>query len=259
MSNKLPIIPPWTITEVFSTIIGFVTCWPCARALEWAKSMAKVHSHISSTQFQLILTNCKYSITNYCIENPCRKLRQKDTSKYHLQLSLAILFMLIVSFVLVVLSAESVASLYGGCVTVSVLVHYFTLVAVMWMGAEALLMFQKLVIVFVQITTKFIIGISILCWSKCNVVVHWSINMSAFLFNNCSCTDNSGPHSPHRGPGNWTCCRWWHHCSERSWNFLVSTIPSPCYQLRIILCNPLYTTFCILCLECIRLWLSIDL
>ena len=53
--------------------------------------------------------------------------------------------------------------------TVSVLVHYFTLVAVMWMGAEALLMFQKLVIVFVRITTKFIVTVSIICWSKCNV------------------------------------------------------------------------------------------
>ena len=90
--------------------------------------------------------------------------------------------MLIVSFVLVALSAESVASLYGGCVTVSVLVHYFTLVAVMWMAAEALLMFQKLVIVFVRITTKFIVGISILCWSKCNVHMHRFISMSASFF-----------------------------------------------------------------------------
>lgn len=36
----------------------------------------------------------------------------------------------------------------------------------MWMGAEALLMFQKLVIVFVQITAKFIAIISLICWSK---------------------------------------------------------------------------------------------
>ena len=50
--------------------------------------------------------------------------------------------------------------------SLSLLVHYFTLVAVMWMGAEALLMFQKLVIVFVRITTKFIIFVSIICWSK---------------------------------------------------------------------------------------------
>ena len=50
--------------------------------------------------------------------------------------------------------------------SLSLLVHYFTLAAVMWMGAEALLMFQKLVIVFVRITTKFIIVISIICWSR---------------------------------------------------------------------------------------------
>ena len=46
--------------------------------------------------------------------------------------------------------------MHGGCVAISVIVHYFTLAAVMWMGAEALLMFQKLVIVFFQITTNYI-------------------------------------------------------------------------------------------------------
>ena len=69
--------------------------------------------------------------------------------------------MLVVALVLVAFSAENVTAIYGGCVTVSVLVHYFTLVAVMWMGAEALLMFQKLVIIFTQITTKFIVSVSI--------------------------------------------------------------------------------------------------
>ena len=95
-----------------------------------------------------------------------RKLRQKDTSKYHIQLSLAILLMLIVAFVVVAFSSEKVEALYGGCVTMSVLVHYFSLVAVLWMGAEALLMFQKLVIVFSRITTKLIVSVSIVCWSK---------------------------------------------------------------------------------------------
>ena len=56
--------------------------------------------------------------------------------------------------------------IYGGCVAVSALIQYFTLVAVMWMGAEAILMFQKLVIVFTQITTKYIIGVSIICWGE---------------------------------------------------------------------------------------------
>ena len=55
---------------------------------------------------------------------------------------------------------------YGGCVSVSVLIHYFTLVSVMWMGAEAVLMFQKLVIVFGQITTRYIVTVSLVCWCK---------------------------------------------------------------------------------------------
>ena len=57
-------------------------------------------------------------------------------------------------------------SVYGGCVLVSVLIHYFTLVAVMWMGAEAVLMFQKLVIVFIRITTRYIVAVSLVCWCK---------------------------------------------------------------------------------------------
>ena len=69
--------------------------------------------------------------------------------------------------------------------SLSLLVHYFTLVAVMWMGAEALLMFQKLVIVFVQITTKFIVFVSIICWSKLTIS-----EFEQFLIvatNYCSC------------------------------------------------------------------------
>ena len=74
--------------------------------------------------------------------------------------------MLTVALVLIILSAEGVDTLYGGCVMVSVLVHYFTLVAVMWMGAESLLMFQKLIIVFTQVTTRFVIAVSVICWSE---------------------------------------------------------------------------------------------
>ena len=55
---------------------------------------------------------------------------------------------------------------FGGCVTVSALIQYFTLVSVMWMGAEAVLMFQKLVIVFVWITKRYIIIVSLICWCK---------------------------------------------------------------------------------------------
>ena len=90
-----------------------------------------------------------------------RKLRQRDASKFHIQLSIALICMLLV-FIVGVERTEN----YGGCVTVSVLIHYFTLVAVMWMGAEALLMFQKVVIVFIHITTRYLVILSLVCWCK---------------------------------------------------------------------------------------------
>ena len=77
--------------------------------------------------------------------------------------------MLVVALALVSLSAENIEPAYEGCLTVSLLVHYFALAAVMWMGAEALLMFQKLVIVFVRITKKYIVIVSIVCWSKLTI------------------------------------------------------------------------------------------
>lgn len=55
---------------------------------------------------------------------------------------------------------------YGACVSVSVLIHYFTLASIFWMAAEALLMFRKLVFVFKRTTNNFIIVVSIACWGK---------------------------------------------------------------------------------------------
>ena len=103
---------------------------------------------------------------NECNQTNCRKIREKDVSKYHMQLCCALLCMFTSTLILVGLSAEKVTTIYEGCMSLSLLVHYFTLVAVMWMGAEALLMFQKLVIVFVRITSKFILMISIICWGE---------------------------------------------------------------------------------------------
>ena len=134
-----------------------------------------------------------------------RKLREKDASKYHIQLSLAMLFMLVVSLALVAKSVANVTDPYGGCVTVSVLVHYFTLVAVMWMGAEALLMFQKLVIVFSGITTKFIISVSTVCWSKYNSHNILSLTkVSLMCISICSCAHCLCSHSFHCGLGYWS-------------------------------------------------------
>ena len=88
-----------------------------------------------------------------------RKFHQRDVAKFHVQLALSMLLMLIV-FVAGIGRTENRA----GCITVGVLLHYLILVSWMWMGAEAVLLFQKLIIVFKQITKFELIFISILCW-----------------------------------------------------------------------------------------------
>uniref|UniRef100_A0A1X7T9F7 G-protein coupled receptors family 2 profile 2 domain-containing protein n=1 Tax=Amphimedon queenslandica TaxID=400682 RepID=A0A1X7T9F7_AMPQE len=88
-----------------------------------------------------------------------KSLRQRDTSKFHIQLCLSLIFMLIVF----VVGIDRV-SVRAGCITVGVLIHYFALVSWMWMGAEAVLMFQKLVIVFTNLTWKYFLIVSITCW-----------------------------------------------------------------------------------------------
>ena len=52
----------------------------------------------------------------------------------------------------------------AGCITVGVLLHYLILVIWMWMGAEAILLFQKLVIVFKKGTALYTVIVSIICW-----------------------------------------------------------------------------------------------
>ena len=83
---------------------------------------------------------------------------------FHVQLSIALFFLLLVLVTGIDRTPPNYA--YGGCVTVSALIQYFSLAAFMWMGAEAVLMFQKLVIVFTQITIKYIIAVSFICWCK---------------------------------------------------------------------------------------------
>ena len=74
--------------------------------------------------------------------------------------------MLVASTVLIKLTHDEVSPPYGRCVALSMTVHYFTLASVMWMGAEALLMFLKVVMVFKKITVKHITMISGICWCK---------------------------------------------------------------------------------------------
>ena len=82
-------------------------------------------------------------------------------TKFHLQLCLALLGMLVVFLVGIERTEKEFV-----CTLMSLLIHYFTLAAVFWMGAEAVLMFQKLIIVFGTITTRHIVIASLLSWCK---------------------------------------------------------------------------------------------
>ena len=89
-----------------------------------------------------------------------RKIRQRDASKFHAQLSIAMFFMLL--FVLVGLDRTETEA---GCTIMSLFIQYFTLAAVFWMGAEAVLMYKKLIIVFgKKITVKYFVTVSLICW-----------------------------------------------------------------------------------------------
>ena len=54
----------------------------------------------------------------------------------------------------------------AGCITVGVLLHYLILVTFMWMAAEAVLLIQKLVIVFTKGSVKYLIIMSVICWGE---------------------------------------------------------------------------------------------
>lgn len=53
-----------------------------------------------------------------------------------------------------------------GCIAVGVILHYLILVIWMWTGAEAILLFQKLVFVFKKTTTLYLVIVSIVCWGQ---------------------------------------------------------------------------------------------
>ena len=48
------------------------------------------------------------------------------------------------------------------CTAMSILIFYFTIASVCWMGAEAVLMFQKLILVFSKTTNRQIVIISVI-------------------------------------------------------------------------------------------------
>ncbi len=98
-----------------------------------------------------------------------RKIRVKDASKFHLQLCIAILCMLL-SFLIGVNRTE----LPVLCTFFSAIILYFTHASVFWMGAEALLMGKKLIFdIFGRVSmTKFTVFMSFIAWGGCLYVIY---------------------------------------------------------------------------------------
>ena len=91
-------------------------------------------------------------------------------NQFHIQLCFAIFFMLFFFLVGIERTEHPVS-----CTIFSLVIQYFTLASVAWMGAEAVLMFVKLVFPFKKLTTKHRLLISIIAWCKYSVIVSDSI------------------------------------------------------------------------------------
>ena len=68
------------------------------------------------------------------------------------------------------------------CSIASVLLQYFVLSSMLWMVAQGVLMFRKLVIVFGLISTKFIVTVSLLCWCKFKLSLFFTPAFKLFYF-----------------------------------------------------------------------------
>lgn len=73
------------------------------------------------------------------------------------------------------------------CVTISALIHYFTLVAMMWIATEAVLMLQKLVSATKTSAAYFVVA-SLICWGELynHVIVCYSFEFARNLCTNRS-------------------------------------------------------------------------
>ena len=77
----------------------------------------------------------------------------------NLQLCLALLLMYLVFIIGIDFNNDIL------CTAVSLLIQYFALASMFWMGAEAVLM-MKLIIVLGEVTTCFLVTLSVCCWGK---------------------------------------------------------------------------------------------
>ena len=98
----------------------------------------------------------------------CRKLRTRDSTKFRVQLCVSLTLLLVVFVGQVVIDYTHIKpqDIPIPCSVLSALTHYFTLTSLLWMGAEAVLMFRKLVLVFGVISKTFYVVTSLVAWGE---------------------------------------------------------------------------------------------
>ena len=77
----------------------------------------------------------------------CSKLRRRRTTLLRAQLCSSLLFLLLayVGHIIVDHTGALPQDIVPACAVISTFTHYFTLTSLVWLGAESLLMFRKLV------------------------------------------------------------------------------------------------------------------
>ena len=144
-----------------------------------------------------------------------RNIRKKDVTKFHIQLALSMLLMLLTNLINYVVNTElNILLRQRYCIFVAFF-WYTILVVLMWMGAEGVLLFQKLLLVFKKTTTLYIIVVSLICWGE-YMTKRGHHNAGRIIPNHCY--QNFCPDSPQR---------------DVSCLFLTVSIKSPLSKFRL--------------------------
>lgn len=93
-------------------------------------------------------------------------MRTRDITKFHVQLCISLIALLVVFVAGVERTEHEVV-----CTLMSCVILYFALASVLWMGAEAVFMYKKLIIVFGSVSRRFVVTTSIICWGNFHPVV----------------------------------------------------------------------------------------
>ena len=105
-------------------------------------------------------------------------------TKFHVQLALATLLLLILEVTTGIIQVITTDVDAAGCITFIATTYYFVLVAFMWMGAEGVLLCQKVFCVFKKTTTLYLFIVSFVCWSKCLVkqILYYSASINSTVW-----------------------------------------------------------------------------